>query len=109
MGTSQKWAVVAVDLDGTLIHGTTAALHLGEWIGHRAVIEELERRFAAGEIESADVAHGDAPYYKGRSIAEAADAMAGAPCIEYIHEGIQQLSSPRVAPLLLPAPSSFAA
>ncbi len=46
MGTSQRWAVVAVDLDGTLIHGTTASLHLGEWIGHRAVIEELERRFA---------------------------------------------------------------
>ena len=48
MGTSQRWAVVAVDLDGTLIHGTTACLHLGEWIGHRAVIEELEDRFSAG-------------------------------------------------------------
>src|SRR5439155_4540946 len=55
MGTSQKWAVVAVDLDGRLSHGTTASLHLGEWIGHRAVIEELERRFAEGEIDSADV------------------------------------------------------
>jgi phosphoserine phosphatase len=87
MGASQKWAVVAVILDGTLIHGTTASLHLGEWIGHRAVIEELERRFAAGEIDSADVADGDAPYYKGRSIAEVSDAIAGAPCIDDIHEG----------------------
>ena len=43
MGASPKWAVVAVDLDGTLIHGTTASLHLGEWIGHRAIIEELPR------------------------------------------------------------------
>jgi hypothetical protein len=69
MGRSQKWAVVAVDLDGTLIRGTTACLHLGEWIGHRAVMEELERRFAEGEIDSADVADRDAPYYEGRSIA----------------------------------------
>ena len=75
MGTSQRWAVVAVDLDGTLIHGTTACLHLGEWIGHRAVIEELERRFTAGEIASADIADGDAPYYEGRSIADVAEAM----------------------------------
>ena len=30
MGTSQKWAVVAVDLDGTLIHGTTASLCISE-------------------------------------------------------------------------------
>ncbi len=107
MGTSQKWAVVAVDLDGTLIHGTTASLHLGEWIGHRAVIEELERRFAAGEIDSADVADGDAPYYKGRSIAEVADAMAGA--IDDIHEGVEQLASRGVDVLLCTLAWSFAA
>src|SRR3954451_12808322 len=65
MAASAKWAVVAVDLDGTLIHGTTASLHLAEWIGHRAVVEELERRFAAGEILSSDVADGDAPHYEG--------------------------------------------
>ena len=109
MGNSQKWAVVAVDLDGTLIHGTTASLHLGEWIGHRAVIEELERRFAEGEIDSADVADGDAPYYKGRSIAEVADAMAGAPCIDDIHEGVEQLASRGVDALLCTVTWSFAA
>ncbi len=109
MGTSRKWAVVAVDLDGTLIHGTTASLHLGEWIGHRAVIEELERRFAAGEIASADVADGDAPYYEGRSVADVADAMAGAPCIDDIHEGIEQLASRGVDALLCTLAWSFAA
>jgi phosphoserine phosphatase len=109
MGTSRKWAVVAVDLDGTLIHGTTASLHLGAWIGHRAVIEELERRFAAGEIASAEVADGDAPYYKGRSIAEVADAMAGAPCIDHIHEGLEQLTSRGVDAVLCTVAWSFAA
>jgi phosphoserine phosphatase len=109
MGTSQRWAVVAVDLDGTLIHGTTASLHLGDWIGHRAVIEELERRFSAGEIASADVADGDAPHYQGRSIAEVADAMAGVPCIDDIRQGVEQLASRGVAALLCTVAWSFAA
>ena len=96
------------DLDGTLIHGTTASLHLGAWIGHLAVIEELERRFAAGEIVSADVADGDAPYYKGRSIAEVADAMAGAPCIDDIREGVEQLAvSNRISVLGVEAQRSW--
>jgi len=109
MGTSQKWAVVAVDLDGTLIHGTTACLHLGEWIGHRAVIEGLERRFTEGEIDSADVADRDAPYYKGRSIAEVAEAMTRAPCVDDIREGVEQLASRGVDALLCTVTWSFAA
>ena len=108
-GTSQKWAVVAVDLDGTLIHGTTASLHLGEWIGHRAVVEELERRFAAGEITSADVADGDAPFYKGRSIAQVSIAMAGAPCIHDIREGVEQLGTRGVDALVCSVAWTFAA
>jgi len=109
MGTSRKWAVVAVDLDGTLIHGTTASLHLADWIGHRAVIEELERRFSGGEIDSADVADGDAPYYSGRSIAEVAGAMARVPCIDDIHEGVAQLAARGVDALLCTVGWTFAA
>ena len=109
MGTSPKWAVVAVDLDGTLIHGTTVSLHLGQRIGHRAAIEELERRFAEGEINSADVADGDAPYYRGRSIAEVADAMAEVPCIDDIREGVEQLASRAVDALLCTVGWKFAA
>jgi phosphoserine phosphatase len=109
MGTAQNWAIVAVDLDGTLIHGTTASLHLAEWIGHRAVIEVLERRFAAGEIASAEVADGDASYYKGRSIAEVADAMAGAPYIDDIREGVEQLASRGVDAVVCTVGWSFAA
>src|SRR5262245_38059493 len=106
---SRKWAVVAVDLDGTLIHGTTASLHLGEWIGHRALIEDLERRFTEGEIDSAAVADADAPYYEGRSIADVAAAMAGIPCIDDIDEGVEQLLSRGVDALLCTLAWSFAA
>lgn len=109
MGKSRNWAVVAVDLDGTLIHGTTACLHLGDWIGHRPVIEELERRFAEGEIQNADVADGDAPYYTGRSIAEVAEVMDAAPCIDDIGEGVKQLASRGVDALLCTVTWSFVA
>lgn len=101
--------MVAVDLDGTVIHGTTACLHLGEWIGHRAVIEELERRFSDGEIASGDVADVEAPYYTGRSIAEVAEAMTRAPCIDDIREGVERLAARRVDALLCTVTWSFAA
>ncbi len=42
--------LVVADLDGTLVTGTTAGVHLDDWIGHGPVIEDLEGRFAAGEI-----------------------------------------------------------
>src|SRR3974390_65909 len=109
MGTSPKWAVVAVDLDGTLIRGPTVSLPRGQRRGHRAAIEELERRFAEGEINSADVADGDAPYYRGRSIAEVADAMAEVPCIDDIREGVEQLASRSVDALLCTVGWKFAA
>src|SRR5262249_5341185 len=109
VGVSQRWAVVAVDLDGTLIRGTTASLHLGDWLGHRAVVEELERRFAAGEIASADVADGDAPFYRGRSVEEVADAMAAVPCIADIQEGVEQLASRGVDSVLCTVAWTFAA
>jgi phosphoserine phosphatase len=109
MGTSERWAVVAVDLDGTLIRGTTTCLHLGEWIGHRAVIEDLERRFSDGEIASADIADVDAPYYEGRSIAAVAEAMTRAPCIDDIREGVELLAARGIDALLCTVTWTFAA
>jgi phosphoserine phosphatase len=109
MRSSRPWAVVAVDLDGTVIHGTTASLHLADWIGHRSVIEDLERRFAGGEIASADVADGDAPHYRGRSIAEVADVMAVVPCIDDVRVGVEELASRGVDALLCSVAWTFAA
>jgi phosphoserine phosphatase len=109
MAISPKWAVVAVDLDGTLIHGTTASLHLGDWIGHRLVIENLERRFAAGEIDSAAVADGDASYYRGRTIDQVAAVMASAPCIDDIRDGVQRLNERGVSAVICTVAWSFAA
>jgi phosphoserine phosphatase len=109
MGDGERWALVAVDLDGTVLHGTTASLHLAEWLGHRADIEVLERRFAAGEIASSDVAAADAPHYEGRGLAEVAAAMAGAPCIDDVREGVAALASRGVDALVCTVGWSFAA
>src|SRR5262249_5688466 len=96
-------------MDGTLIRETTASLHLGERIGDRAIVEELERRFADGEIDNAAVADGDAPHYEGRTIAEIADMMADVPCIDEIREGVELLSSRGIDALLCTVGWSFAA
>ena len=109
MTGEREWAVVAVDLDGTLIAGTTACLHLGDWIGHRPVIEELERRFASGEIDSTAVADGDAPYYAGRTIGEVELAMASVPCISDIGEGVQRLHRAGIPALICTVAWTFAA
>lgn len=109
MATLDRWAVVAVDLDGTLIPGTTACLHLADRIGHRSVIEGLEGRFAAGEIDSAAVAEGDAPYHEGRTMAEVADAMDSVPCIEGIDEGVHRLNRRGIVALVCTVGWSFAA
>jgi phosphoserine phosphatase len=104
-----RWAIAAVDLDGTLIRGTTACRHLGEWIGHRDVIDDLERRFAAGEIDSSAVAEGDAPYYAGKALANVADRMVSAPCIEDIQAGVALLRATGVLPLITTVTWTFAA
>jgi phosphoserine phosphatase len=109
MTGKRGWAVVAVDLDGTLITGTTACLHLGDWIGHRPVIEELERRFAIGEIDSAAVADGDAPYYASRTIGDVELALASVPCLSDIGEGVSLLDRNGVPALLCTVTWTFAA
>jgi phosphoserine phosphatase len=45
-----RYDAVAFDLDGTLLRGTTVSLLTADRAGHRAEMEELERRYAAGEI-----------------------------------------------------------
>ncbi|HEY3143291.1 MAG TPA: HAD-IB family phosphatase [Acidimicrobiales bacterium] len=109
MTGERAWAVVAVDLDGTLITETTACLHLGDWIGHRSVIEELERRFVLGEIDSAAVADGDAPYYAGRTVDDVTLAMASVPCLSDIDEGVRCLNRKGISALICTVSWTFAA
>src|SRR5947209_12073441 len=60
-----RWRVVAIDLDGTVVPGTTVCRHLGEWLGHQDAVEELEQRFARGEIGNSEMANADAGHFRG--------------------------------------------
>lgn len=106
---SRPWRLVVADMDGTLVTGTTACLHLGDWLGHRAVIEALELRFDQGEISNHEVAAGDAPFYRGVAVGEAVDVMARIPRIFDIEEGVNALRGQAVEATIATVSWSFAA
>lgn len=60
-----SYPVVAFDLDGTLLRGTTASLFLAEVMGHGKTVQDLERRFHAGEISNTVVADISAAWFEG--------------------------------------------
>src|SRR5260370_14882959 len=57
--------VVAFDLDGTLLPGTTISLFLAGKLGHVTVLEALERRFRLGEISNSVIADASAAWFSG--------------------------------------------
>jgi hypothetical protein len=56
VGELDIYPVVAFDLDGTLLRGTTVSLLLAQWLGQAEEISELERAFQAHEISNSVVA-----------------------------------------------------
>jgi phosphoserine phosphatase len=108
-GKDPAWRVVAVDLDGSIVRGTTTCLHLAETLGHRAVVEDLERRFASGELSNALVADQDGAHYKGRSRTEIAAVMASVPSIDDVDESVRLLAERGTEALLTTVTWTFAA
>jgi phosphoserine phosphatase len=104
-----RWAIVAVDMDGTLVRGTTTCLHLGQTIGHGPVIAELEQRYLAGEIDNTAVAEGDAVYYAGHDVESLTEALATIPCIGGIADGVSLLVGRGLLPVIATVSWTFAA
>ena len=105
----RPWRLVVVDLDGTLITGTTAASHLDDWIGHGPAVKELERRFLNGEITNAEVAAQYGPLYRGIALADARAAVESVPCLDDIVLGTSLLHGRRIEAVIATASWSFAA
>ena len=103
------WRLVVADLDGTLVTGTTAAVHLDDWIGHGPVIQDLERRFASGEITSTQVAERYAPFYRDIALADATVAMAQIPSLDDIALGVSLLNCRGIEAVIATAGWSFGA
>jgi phosphoserine phosphatase len=103
------WRLVVADMDGTLVTGTTACVHLDDWIGHGPVIEDLERRFASGEITNTEVAESYAPFYRDIALADATAVMAQIPSLDDIALGVSLLSRRGIEAVIATASWSFTA
>jgi len=101
--------LVVADMDGTLVTGTTACVHLDDWIGHGPVIEGLERRCASGKITDIQVAEGYAPFYRDIAVADASAVMAQIPSLDDITLGVSLLSGCGIEAVIATVSWSFAA
>jgi len=105
----RSWRLVVSDLDGTLVTGTTALNHLGAWIGHEAIVDGLEDKFARGEVSDREVAEGYAPFYEGVALADAVEVMSRIPSIDDIGLGVAMLRQRAVDAFIATVSWSFAA
>ncbi|UCM90044.1 HAD family hydrolase [Streptomyces marincola] len=74
------------DMDGTLLHGTTAGLEIARRSGTLAELVALEGRFAAGELDTRGFAAAIHALWTGLTPAVVAAAFAGAPWLSGIPE-----------------------
>ncbi|WFB08436.1 HAD-IB family phosphatase [Streptomyces sp. LX-29] len=74
------------DLDGTLIHGSAAAIEISRQLGVEREIHELEREFAAGGLSTARFAERACALWGELSEAQVTAAFEGAPWLAGIRE-----------------------
>jgi HAD superfamily phosphoserine phosphatase-like hydrolase len=90
---SVRFPVVFVDLDGTLLPQTTVSALTAAWLGRRGALDELERRYRAGQISNAVLAETSAGWFAGRNIDEISEALLAACWIEGIADTVARLRS----------------
>jgi phosphoserine phosphatase len=100
--------IVAFDLDGTLVTGTSVCIHLAPWVSHRD-IEELESRYDAGIITNQQVADRDGSFYARRARADAYMQLETIPLISGISDTIEWLRAHQLVPMIATVTWSFAA
>jgi phosphoserine phosphatase len=103
------YPVVAFDLDGTLLRGTTVAMLLAEHLGDAAAFRELERAFAAREISDREIADASAACCAGRAPAEIEPLLAAASWIDGIDDTLRALAEAGTEVLLATITWRFAA
>ena len=74
------------DLDGTLIHGSTASLEIARQLGLEREIRELERSFGAGELTPPGFAERACELLRELTEEQVAAAFEGAPWLAGIRE-----------------------
>jgi phosphoserine phosphatase len=98
---------VAIDLDGTLVRGTTTCRHLADRLGHTEAMDQLERDYAAGTITNATIADWVNRNFAGKTPAELHALLRSAPVIDGIQETIDALHREGLAIFLATITSSI--
>lgn len=100
--------LVAFDLDGTLIPGTTVSLSLAHHLGYEAELEELERQFRDGEIGNSVIADFEAERLRGLPVAEVEEVIGRIPLIQGLSETVEALKSDGITAFIATITGSFA-
>lgn len=87
----QACRVVAFDLDGTLLPGTSVSLMLAEHVGRLGDMLLLDRAFAAGEISNRAASERCADWFAGLTLVDVADVLVSAPWISGVAETVAAL------------------
>ncbi|MFJ2443390.1 MULTISPECIES: HAD family hydrolase [unclassified Streptomyces] len=106
---STRHPVIAFDLDGTLLRGTTTSLVLAEAMGHRPAVEELERLYSAYEINNFEFASREAALFAGATPAQIREHLRPAPWIAGVKETLTALTEAGCTLLLATLAWRFAA
>lgn len=83
--------LVSVDLDGTLVEGTTACLHVAAALGCSEIVVSLVRAFDAGEISNRRFIDGFIGIVAGRQVDDVRRALVGIPTIHGVAETLARL------------------
>lgn len=103
------WRLACIDLDGTLVQGTSVSQHLANHFGHGEQMAVLERRYSAGEISNSVVAEEQAAMYRGKAVSEVVAALEDINCIRGIDPTLQAFRKRGIESLLCTVTWNFAA
>jgi phosphoserine phosphatase len=102
-------AVVALDLDGTLLRGTSVSMYLAEAMCHGERLRDLESNYAAGTISNRDIAERTASWFTGLTPANVGSILEDAPWIDGVPETVAALRAHGIRVIIATVTWKFAA
>ena len=98
--TNQPRAVAFFDIDGTLVPGTSSAIHLAGFLGHLDAVIEAEAAWDAGLVEGRYVEELDARGWAGTTEAQITEWLTDLPLVDGIGDVLAWCAAHAVVPAL---------
>jgi phosphoserine phosphatase len=105
----ERYRVVCVDLDGTLIPATSVSMFLGARLGQAELLRDLERLFMETKISNREIAERSAPAYRGKALVEIADLLSEIPVVSGVEAFVNRLKRSEIRVVLCTITWRFAA